>query len=444
MSLIQEIAYGLPGALPPHRSYELRVSPTSGSAATYITGGIIQISVPRIDRSFFQNNTGYITGRCTFTTATGTANLKYLTSGGAYSLFSKYALRTANGQQLDNIDNPGFIFSMLCNLGVSPSQKEAYANNFLFNQNSAGSYPNIGIGFAVGAGNAGQNLILDFAIPMLGAWNSDKYWPAFGNELLIELTVGQLANCVIETNNATGAAAGFTLSNIEFVSQILEFSPETFSQMQQLYSNGIQIKSETYRFGSWPFASGISQGQMDIPFNIRNKSLKRLFMAYSPSNACELNGYSAVNPNLNSYVFVLNGVMYPQRPVQELKPAETFNQIIRAHNGLYTSDKPTCLSLEGHRMALTAYITNVYQQYNSTIANITSQPNMHYLVLDLESISNHKEGLYAGIDTTGSTANTIRLDCNTASTQAAILNYFGCADCIISFDFVNGITNIVM
>jgi hypothetical protein len=157
---------------------------------------------------------------------------------------------------------------------------------------------------------------------------------AFGNELLLELTVGQLANCVIEINSATGAATAFTLSNIEFVSQALEFSPEIFMQMQQLYSNGIQIKSETYRYGSWALSGGTTAGQYDIPFNIRNKSLKRLLMMYSPSGEPELSGYGSVNPNLNSYVFVLNGVMYPQRPVQELKPAESFNQIIRAQNGL--------------------------------------------------------------------------------------------------------------
>jgi hypothetical protein len=173
MSLIQEIAYGLPGALPPHRSYELRVSPTSGSAATYVSGSLLQISVPRIVRSFFQNNTGYITGRVTFNVATGTVYTKYLPCGGAYSFFSKYALRTANGQQLDNIDNPGYFFGIMCNLGMSPSQKIACANNFLLNQ---AGYQNLGIQFAAGTGNAGENLILDFAIPMIGAWNSKKYW----------------------------------------------------------------------------------------------------------------------------------------------------------------------------------------------------------------------------------------------------------------------------
>lgn len=92
MNLISEIDFSLPGALPPTRTYEFRASPTSGSAATYTAGGLIQFSIPQMQRSFFENNTTYITGRTTFTAGsanTAGTDLKYFPSGGAYSQFSK-------------------------------------------------------------------------------------------------------------------------------------------------------------------------------------------------------------------------------------------------------------------------------------------------------------------------------------------------------------------
>lgn len=450
LQLISEIDFSLPGALPPTRTYEFRTSPTSGSAATYTAGGVIQFSIPSMPRSFFENNTTYITGRTTFTAGsanTAGTDLKFFPSGGAYSQFSKWALRSANGMSLDNIDNPGYLAGLLMNVGMTVGQKVACANTILTSDQSA--YVNVGLQINTAA-DGGRKLVVDWAIPMIGVWNSSKYFPAWGNELLLELTINSLANFILDaTSIANTGFTAFTITNLELVTQILEFSPESFQQLQGMYGPVIQIKSETYSFGSYLIPASTGAGQLDVPFNIRVKSLKRLLMLCSPANAAEGVGYGSVNPNLDYFQFVSNGNMYPQRGVQCTKPAEVFMQLLRAFGSIYSTDKPTSISIEGFRSASTAYVADVYEAYNTTKSAAafasSSDANQFYMVLDLETLSNQKEGLYNGINTTGSTANNIRLNINTAlAAQTHYLYFFSCHDAIISLDFVNGITQVIV
>ncbi len=130
------------------------------------------------------------------------------------------------------------------------------------------------------------------------------------------------------------------------------------------------------------------------------------------------------------------------------KPAEAFMQLQRANGAIYSTDKPSLIEINGFRTACTAYIAAVYNAYNTTFdANsMNTQPNTCYLVLDTESMVTHKEGLYTGINTSGSTANTIRLDISTASPINVNINfnYFSVHEAIVSFDFVNGITSVIV
>ena len=114
---------------------------------------------------------------------------------------------------------------------------------------------------------------------------------------------------------------------------MLEFSPDVFAQMNLMYQSGIQIKSETYTYGNSNI-SAAQTGQIDIPWNIRVKSLKRIMICCSPAGIPEGDMYGSVNPNLNSWNFNLNGQSYPQRAIQINKPAEAFMQLCRASNSI--------------------------------------------------------------------------------------------------------------
>jgi hypothetical protein len=248
----------------------------------------------------------------------------------------------------------------------------------------------------------------------------------------------------VSVDDTPAAIVGtLTMSNIELVSQVLEFSPSAFSIVQQQYPEKIVLKSETYAYGSNTVA-GQSSGNVDVPFNIRCNSLKRLFVTVAPADALE-GVYAGVNPNANSISFVNNGVVFPQRPIQTQRPAECFAQFQKAFGGLYSADKSSQISIAGWRRASTAYVPGVYAAYNTGVANALTAPNKFLFALDLEALSNHKDSMYNGVNTSGTSSNYIRIDIGTALANIPhTVSYFSCHDVLLNIDLVSGIVSSIV
>jgi hypothetical protein len=446
VALPSELDFSLPASLPDNKSYEIRTQPTNGATFS-AQGSVIQLSLPLLQRSFYESSTMYLTGRLVATTTTP-ANAAtaacFCNAAGIYGAFSRLTVRSANGNTLDDIQNPGLVANVLLKAGLTFAERIACANTMLLNERNDGS--NLGLSFNV-ENAPGQLLTLDFAMPMIGLLNMTKYLPAYGTELIIELTLNPpSAFAPVAFVSGTNSVTGMTLSNLELVSQVLEFSPSAFAMIQQQYSEKIVLKSETYSFGSTTVA-GQTVGVVDIPFNIRVNSLKRLFLLCSPSDVAEGVGYGSVNPNANSISFISNGFTYPQRPVQCQRPAEVYAQFQKAFGGLYSADKSGQINIAGWRRASTGtYAASIYGAYNTTrtLANLVAAPNSWYFVLDLEALSNHKDTMYNGINTTGSSANYIRVDIGTALANTPhTVSYFSCHDVLLNMDLVNGIVSTI-
>ena len=437
VALPSELDFSLPASLPDNRSYELRTQPNNASTFSS-QGSVIQISLPQLQRSFYESNSMYLTGRLTVTTNNAT-NPIYMNPAGAYGCFSRWTVRTSGGQTLDDIQNPGYVANVLLNAGLTTAERASCANTMLLNERVDDS--NMGMTF--NTASAGRASVLDFAIPMIGLLNMTKYLPAYGTELILELTVAPSASWAVSSNAATTLDA-FTFSNMELVSQVLEFSPSAFQMIQAQYADKIVLKSETYAFGSTTLAAG-SSGVVDIPFQIRCNSLKRLFLIASPTTASEGVGYAGVNPNANSISFINNGTSYPQRPVQCQRPAEVFAQFQKAFGGLYSAEKSSQIGIGGFRRASTAYVAGVYAAFNATLGNILTAPNKWFFVLDLETLANHKETMYNGINTAGSSSNYIRIDIGTQLAGVAhAVNYYSCHDVLLNMDLQTGIVSAIV
>jgi hypothetical protein len=221
--------------------------------------------------------------------------------------------------------------------------------------------------------------------------------------------------------------------------------------IQAQYPDKVVLKSETYSYGSSTIA-GSTVGTVDVPFNIRVNSLKRLLMAVSPSNVLEGVGYGSVCPNANGIQFVSNGIQYPQRAVQCARPAEVYAQFQKAFGGLYSADKSGSIPIRGFRRASTAYVTDVYAAYTPlTAATVdkgavaNSAPNSWYFMLDLEALSNHKDSMYNGVNTTGSSSNYIRVDIQTGLAAVAhTVSYFSAHDVLLNIDLAAGIVSTIV
>jgi hypothetical protein len=455
VALPSELDFSLPASLPDNKSYEIRTQPTNGAsfvATTNAGGSVIQLSLPLLQRSFYESNTMYLTGRIAITASlaagASTATGIFLNPAGIYGAFSRLTVRASNGNTLDDIQNVGQIANMLLKAGLTFAERISCANTMLLNERNDTS--NLGLSCNI-LGLPGQERILDFTMPMIGLLNMTKYLPAYGTELIIELTLASASAFAPVVNGDSATITDMTFTNLELVSQVLEFSPSSFQMIQAQYPDKIVLKSETYSFGASTVAGG-TVGTVDIPFNIRVNSLKRLLMAVSPSNVLEGVGYGSVNPNANGLQFISNGLQYPQRAVQGSRASEVYAQFQKAFGGLYSADKTGSVPINGFRRASTAYVAGVYGAYNplvpATVNKLTTaitSPNSWYFVLDLESLSNHKDSLYNGVNTTGSSANYIRVDIQTAlAAFPHSFNYFSCHDILLNIDLVSGIVSTIV
>jgi hypothetical protein len=438
VAIPQELNFtDLPSALPDCKAYEYRTAPAGGNS-TYTLGSnsVIQFSLPRLERAFFQTKSSYITGRCTVVLAGGVAGTDYkAVAGSFYSLFSQYTLRSANGGVLDSISQVGIIANTLLNLGVDIGAKQGFANNLGLNQGSTLWSNNIGLKFNY-ATAAGRVLTLDFALPIFGVWNTSHYWPA-SNELLMEWTTNSLASAFLSIT-ATGTFTSATLSNLEFVSDVLEMSPASYDWLHKsVFPSGvINLKSETFSYCSYALSGG-STGIIDIPMTIRAKSIKRLFITFCPANAADA-PLAAVNPNGNSICAVINGQSIPSRPLQLTKPAECFTKLLTAMGSLYSPEKSTSINITNYRVASTAYTGDAYAAYNTAVANNETNQNYFPIVINTEQLDHDSNVLFNGISTAGSTSAVVRLDINTAlAAQVHNCNMFANYDCIVSFDLNN-------
>jgi hypothetical protein len=437
-----ELDFSDASSLPESRSYEYRIQPSN--ASTFSTSGsTIQLSLPMLNNTFWENNTMYLTGRTTVTcSGTNGTDFCAFPACGAYAMFSKQTWRTQSGQTLENIDNVGALVNELLAVGFLGAERTPYANTMGLSADE--QYLHSSLGLMFNSTLQGRNKIIDWALPLVGIMNMTKYLPAYGTELVLELTLAPSSQWALPITALAGVTA-FTHSNIELVSSVLELGSQGMSVIKSKYGDSFNIKTQSYAFGSYTIPAS-SQGTVDIPFQIKCMSMKQLFMICSPSNVAEGVGYGSVNPNATAISFINNGMSYPQRPIQASRPAESFTQLLKAFGGIYSNQKQSSISIDGYRTASTAYVTDVFTPYNATRLgdSYIGQPNKWFFALDLESISNHKEMIYNGINTQGGSQATLRIEIGTAlSAYTHSVYMFSCHDVLINFDLTNGIVSAV-
>jgi hypothetical protein len=216
---------------------------------------------------------------------------------------------------------------------------------------------------------------------------------------------------------------------------------------QTLYDQKYFIKTQTYIGANATIATG-SSGNVSIPLQIRNSSLKSLFYQFSlTADARCVNGlFDAINPNLISLQVSIGGQKYPQRPLRPvIEPAETYNSYIQAlgANSLkgvggvmdrssYNATQNTTTGSDPS-VVVPASGARAKSSYEATNLAIAEFPNMNYQGVDLERISGT---LFSGINTrqTG-----VFLECNigTALTAVNTCYAFGLLDAIIVVDIAN-------
>jgi hypothetical protein len=416
-----------------------------GQSSFINAGQVVQIVIPQMQRTFLQNSTGYLTGTITYA-VTGTVNTdKSYVLGSLYSIFSRQVLRS-NSQILETIEHPGRVVNALLNMSLNPAEKIGLANSFGFAVNDTGSLVlgNIGpilninslntSGFALLAAGT-NNTSHSFSLPLIGCMNTNKFFPCFLGETIIELTVSALTDYVVSIG--VGTVTGFTISNLEYVVETIELTPESFRDLMQDYPGEIKIKTESYLYGSSALGASSNPGSYDIPFQAKLNSLKRIIMYVSP-NGIDKN-FGGVNPNLDSWQFISNGTSYPQRPIKAWNVSECYNQVQKSQGSLYSINHSGCMTKGTFNVCSTAAYATTYpywRLYDSAISgtDIEQAGNKHYYCLDVETVNNNKQTLYNGISTSG-TSSFIRFNVAEAlAAQQHVIQWWAHHDKVLIFD----------
>lgn len=439
-----ELNFSLPSSMVPSRKFELRVQPY-GQSTFNSAGQAIRITLPQMSRTLYNFQTAYLFATVSMTHAGAAGVDMSYVLGSWYSLFTRQVIRAGSGYVLETIDNPGQLVNAITSMTMNASEKVSLNNSFGFNGNDG--YLNIGVKINVdtdanGIGGAAANEnYFTFALPLIGILNNSKLWPAWNSgDMEIELTLADISKYIASlTGNSVTAVS---LNNVEFVVECLELAPEAYNMIMAQNPTQVVLKTQTYTYGSSSLPAQQGAGSIDIPFQIKVNSLKQLVWYSQPSTAAEKT-FAGVNPNLDNWNFIVNGISYPQRPVQAKYPAEAFLQNQKSFGSVYSNTHSGGATRQEFNTASTAY-NNFHRPFNTAVNQLEQRANKWYQCLDLETINTNKESLYSGISTNGTTS-TIRLNIASQLADAVHnIHYWSCQDVMVVMDMASGITSVVV
>jgi hypothetical protein len=275
-------------------------------------------------------------------------------------------------------------------------------------------------------------LTFDYAIPLCGILGSgtDKMFPIgsiYG--LRFELTMDSYANFT-KLFLGTSQVSGCIISDVEFVANIIELSPESQSLIEMANPQKMHIRSQSFRQASNALASTAS-GTNDLLVGIRVSSLKSIYLVSSTTTAPE-GKYAGINPNLDQGTcFIIAGQNYPQRTINpSFHPSDCYMELQKSFGALNLNVFNGSMGKTGYYTSATA--VGLCVAFNTSVASILSNPNQFYLGIDTEVVA-RKTNLLSGINV-NSAPMFFRAQVNTATGVAMTLNFFGFYDLILEVD----------
>jgi hypothetical protein len=354
--------------------------------------------------------------------------------GSAYSPFIRQEVYGNNSVLLESINEVGVCASMLLNISLNDADKKGLSPSMGFDGDNITAYgASANSGHQINRDATINNLIFEYATPLIGilGTGTDKMFP-IGNifGLRFELTVDDYANFTKAVTANT--ISGFTISEVEFVANVVELSPEAYSLIAQANPEKIHIRSQTYRQSSAVLPTSAGVGVYDLLCGIRVSSLKSLFIQTYNSNMVE-GKYGSIFANYDQGTCLLvNGQAYPQRTIAPCPhPADSFTELQKSLGALSFNVFNGAVSKRAYYKSSTAY--GLCLAYTSAVANIVSSPNQAFLGIDTEVVA-RKNNLLSGISCNNAPM-FFRAQIGSAlAAYAHTVNFFGFYDVILEVD----------
>ena len=392
-ALPQEMNFALPASLPAAKTFEVRVQPVN--AQSFTAGNVLQFDIPAGKRGqYLDPTTTYVRFKVVYTHGGVIATNQSLLLGSGYSYFNKQEVYGNNSVTLETINELGVLANVLLQSQLNGADKIGLSSAMGFNV----LYPYTTLGHYINkSATSSENLTFEYALPLIGILGSgtDKMIPIGNiNSLRLELTMDSYSNFTVAMT-AGGSVTGCTISEVEFVGQVIELDNEPQSLIEAQNPQKIHIRTQSYRTATNSIAGG-SSGMQDILLGTRVSSCKSMFITFSPSNALEKK-YASVNPNLGQGTcLVLAGQNLPQRTLNpSYHPADAFCELQKALGALAIVNYNGAVSRDEYYRSSTS--TGLMIAYNTTLANIESTSPQFIMGINTEIVS-HRGGLLSGIN----------------------------------------------
>jgi len=379
-SLGQEFNFQLPASLPAAKTYEFRTQPVNAQSFDK-AGAVIQFDLPSGKRGMYLDpTTTYVRFRATYTQSGAAGTDLHVLLGSAYSYFNRQEVYGNNSLLLETINELGVLASLLINTQLNGADKIGNAPAFGFTDSPVNIFSNIG---HLINSTAPNQLVFEYAIPIIGILGSgtDKMIPVgLFNSLRFELTLDDYTAFTNYNSPATltqNKLASMTITDVEFVGQIVELDNDSQSLIDAQNPGKIHIRTQSYRTSSNNI-SATTYGLTDILIGTRVSSLKSMYISCAPADAAELK-FASVSPNaVQGTCLVLAGQQLPQRTVNPTnRPADMWMELQKAMGSLSYTQYNGFTNKASYYTSSTA--TGLCVAYNIDELKLYSNPSMHFM-----------------------------------------------------------------
>lgn len=369
--------------------------------------------------------------------------------GSAQSFFDQLNL-VSNNVPIETINQYGILANMLLNATVSQSERNGAIA--------------VGMGADADSQN-GTNLYRDtipavpyyfnFCIPLLsviGLNGGDKLFPIGSiSNLQLQMTTASIFPMVsFCTAAATAGAATVTLDQFSLNMKYIDIGSAQSLVDSTLPDGKIFIKSQTWVTANANIPNG-SGGQVNAFYQIRNSSVKSLIFQNSQATAAAtLNGYyDAINYGVTQWNATINGLSYPQTPLNPSgRPGQCMLAFLSAlglqgdykkitgtvGRSNYGATLPSLTGLGNVDSMLVVPATGVrtVSAIENGTSSLVTSPNFHYLGIDTEKNSGV---LFQGLNTRASGVQGNYFISTTGGLTTAVTSFcFGLVDCVLLVD----------
>lgn len=187
--------------------------------------------------------------------------------------------------------------------------------------------------------------------------SSEKMIPAFAmGNIRITLTVDAISNIFTSTVVPTG----FTLSNMVLRYKVVDFGPDVEQAIRMSNPNGLTIKTQSFSSASTTLSAGTT-GYTELIFNLRYSSIKALIAVNGNGTAGSNKQFDSVDLTSSNgdYSFSVNGVIYPQKPLNtRTNKTEILQELRSAFGSIFDKNNNCSINTYEFNLSSTAAVSS--------------------------------------------------------------------------------------